>query len=244
MAAASLLPLMVAGTVVAGTVAQAGASTRPSVVPNSTVTVTPSKNLINGQVVQVNMSGFNDDADGTTLFIVQCSFQVLTKQSTDYCAVAAQSTTATTTNHAATAPLTIHTGAGFHPNKAGVKCDPKNSCVVIVTDNMDPNQIVDSGFALIDLGKTTKTTVTGKKTLKAGGTLKLKAVTSGGSSPSGKVVFKDGKKTIKTVTEKASGVVKAKEKHMKKGKHKITATYSGDANNQGSKATLKVKVKK
>ena len=79
--------------------------------------------------------------------------------------------------------------------------------------------------------------------LHKGAKLALTVKTSHGKAPTGTVTVKDGKKTIKKVKEKTTGVVKVVEKHMKKGKHKITATYSGDSNNKASKGTLKVTVK-
>jgi len=246
-AAASALSVVTAASLIATTGAGASATPRVGsiVIPNSTVKVVPATHLVDGQKVTVNMTKFNDDADGTVLHIAECSTKIFQDQSSEDCSVTAQATTAVVTNHAATAKLVIHTGANFHPNKKGVKCapGPKFTCDVIVTDNLDPTMIVDSGFAQLTLGKKTTTTLSGKKSVKAGSTLHLAIVTKGGHLPTGKVVVKDGSKVVKTLTEKTSGKLKTVEKHMKKGTHHLTATYSGDSSNLKSHGKLTVKVK-
>lgn len=248
-AAASALSVVTAGMMVAASTTGAGATTAahraPSVVPNATVTITPSKQLVNGEQITVHMSGFGTTA-GKTLHIGECSSQIFQHQSQDYCAVPSQATTATTdASGNATATYTVRTKT-WKPNNTSLhlKCDPRanHACDIIVADSLDPNMVQFAGFASLDLGKNTKTKLSGRSHVTAGSKLKLTAKTTNTFHPKGKVTFKDGKKTIKKVKEKASGVVKITEKHMKPGRHKITATYSGDPNNKTSKGKLKVKV--
>jgi Bacterial Ig-like domain (group 3)/Neocarzinostatin family len=245
-AAGTALSVLASGLMIATATTGAGvaaaAQRAPSVVPNATVTISPKSQLVDGEHVTVHMSGFNDP-DGTTLHIGQCSFQIFQHQEEKYCGITAQGTTATTTGGAATTTFTVRTKS-WKPQKAGLKCNPTNACDIIVTDNLDPSKVTYAGFAALDLGKKTKTTVSGKKKLKAGASLKLTSKTTNTFKPTGTVTFKDGKKTIKKVKESASGVAKVTEKHLKAGTHKITAVYSGDPNNKTSKGSLTVKVKK
>jgi predicted DNA-binding antitoxin AbrB/MazE fold protein len=248
-ATASVLALATAGALVATTATGAGAAASrhatPAVVPDGSAQVTPNNQLVDGEHVTIKIT-LPNDPDGTVLNVGECSTQILAHQSSDYCDnTPAHSAHPTLENHTATVNYTINMGSDFHPTKAGLKCDakPANTCAIVVTDSLNAQDVVDSAYTPLDMGRVTHTSVSGKKHLKAGAKLKLTANTTKAFHPTGKVVFRDGKKKIKTVTEKATGVVKAVEKHMKKGKHKITATYSGDTNNRPSKGKLTVKVK-
>jgi hypothetical protein len=250
-ATASVLSLSV-GTLGFATAASAGTtharshvhSVPSTVVPDGTVTISPSTQLVNGEVVQVTIN-FPTDPDGTVLNVGECSSHILTHQSVHECDnTDADSAHPTLNNHTATTPFTIRTGSSFHGDLAKRKCDPKpaHACYLVATDSKDPNSVVDSGFATLDFGKNTKTKLSGKKSIKAGSALKLKVVTSNTFHPSGKVVIKDGSKKVATLKEKASGTVKTTLKKLKKGKHKLSATYSGDSNNKTSKGKLTVTV--
>lgn len=77
------------------------------------------------------------------------------------------------------------------------------------------------------------------------GVLTVTVSAAGVPGPTGKVTVKDGKKVIATVTLKANklGKLTIKLPKLKKGKHQILVSYSGDAAIAGSKAkkvTLKV----
>jgi hypothetical protein len=225
------------------------------------VSVSPSKNLVNNDTVTVNISDFgNDTGPATTLYVVECTPKIVSPPNDpSHCdesdpTAEGQPPTApehvvkitNATNGSATAVFQVHTGANWLGKAPGDKCDAQNSCYVVVTDGQTAATTSWAGFAPVtfkDTRAVTKTKVKAPKSVKAGKTLKLKATTTGGTALSGKVTFKDGKKKIK-VKEKASGVVTAKEKHVKKGKHTITATYSGDSKNQPSSGKAKVKVKK
>ncbi|WP_029292161.1 Ig-like domain repeat protein [Cellulomonas sp. HZM] len=76
---------------------------------------------------------------------------------------------------------------------------------------------------------TPKVSVSGSSTIakKKTGTLTVK-VSATGVTPTGKVVVKDGKKTIKTVTL-TSGKATVKLPKLKAGKHKIVVTYTGSS---------------
>jgi hypothetical protein len=244
-AAASLLSVLVSGTVVAGAATQAGATPRAPSFTFGSVTASPKSNLVDKQVITAHVSGFATDPDGTTLYVTECSPLIVSQQDpTDCDQVMSHVANPTTTGGAATTKFTVRTGSDFVPTKHGLKCDPKNPCDLVVTDGKTLATTNWAAFTPLDFGKKTVTKVTGKKKLHKGAKLKLTVKTSHGKSPTGTVTVKDGKKTVKKVKEKANGTVKVVEKHMKKGKHKITATYSGDSNNKASRGTLKVTVKK
>lgn len=247
---------MAAGTIVATSASPAGAYAL------GTVTASPSSNLVDNQTITVHISGFGTDTGPeTTLYVVECTPKIVSSGGdTSYCDQSdptspTQSPTVPehvvkitdASNGTATATFPVHTGSDWLGTHPGAKCDFNNSCYVVVTDGQTEPTTNYAGFAPLtfkDTRAATKTKVTGAKKAKAGGKLKLTAKTTGGSALSGSVVFKDGSKKIKKVKETASGVVKAVEKKLKPGKHKITATYSGNSKNKGSKGTLKVKVKK
>jgi hypothetical protein len=244
-AAASLLSVLVSGIAVAGVATQASAAPHAPSFTFGSVSASPSKNLVDKQVISVHVSGFATDPDGTTLYVTECSPEIVAQQDpTDCDQTPAHVANPTTTGGAATTNFTVRTGTDFHPTKHGLKCDPKNPCDLVVTDGTTLATTNWAAFTPLDFGKKTVTKVSGKKKLHAGAKLKLTVKTSHGKAPTGTVIVKDGKKVVKKVKEKASGVVKVVEKHMKKGKHKITATYSGDSNNKASKGALKVTVKK
>ncbi|MEI5676142.1 MULTISPECIES: beta strand repeat-containing protein [unclassified Nocardioides] len=77
-----------------------------------------------------------------------------------------------------------------------------------------------------------------------GGKLTVVVKVPGLKRPLGSIVVKDGKKKVGATTLKAKnkGKVVVKLKKLKKGKRKLTITYSGDANVAPVKATVKIKV--
>lgn len=235
---------MTAALAVATTGTPAGAFAFGSVVG------TPNKNLVDGQVVNVTISGFG--TDNGPLYVAECSPLILTAQDPSYCdQTPADVTVVNATNGAATTPFTVHTGANFHPTKPGLKCDFNDPCYIVVTDGLTLDTTQYAGFQPVtfkDTRTVTSTKVKAKKKVKAGKTLKVTATTkpkgSSTASMTGTVVFKDGHKTFATKKEKAGGKVTAKLKHIKKGKHKITVSYSGDSNFQPSTGKVKVKAKK
>jgi hypothetical protein len=239
-AAGAVLSILSASAIVAVTAAPASAFAF------GTMTATPNQNLVNGQAITVKVSGFTNDPDGTVLYVVECSPLIVTQQDPSDCdQVPAEAKNPTTVGGAATAVFHVLTGSSFHPTKPGLKCDFQNPCDIVATDGKTLDTTNYAAFAPLtfkDPRAVTKTTVKGKKSLKAGASLKLTAKTAG-SKPTGTVVFKDGSKTIAKVAEKSSGVAKATEKKLKAGTHHITVSYSGDANNRPSVGKLTVKVK-
>ena len=89
------------------------------------------------------------------------------------------------------------------------------------------------GSQIVVVKNDSTTKVTSNSPVKHGAKAVIKAkVTAPNKAPSGKVTFKDGKKTIGTVSIK-KGVAVLK-KTLSKGKHTIKATYAGDAYTNGS----------
>ena len=73
--------------------------------------------------------------------------------------------------------------------------------------------------------------------LKAGHTVTFAAkvgTTQGGGTPTGKVLFEDGKTILGTSTLNASGVATLTTSTLAAGRHSITAIYKGDVNDAGS----------
>lgn len=82
------------------------------------------------------------------------------------------------------------------------------------------------------------------KTVKVGKTLKVKATLAGNVAPTGKVVAKEGKKTVGTAKLK-KGKATISIKGLKKGKHTILVSYGGDKrSNKSNVYGVTVKVKK
>lgn len=90
------------------------------------------------------------------------------------------------------------------------------------------------------------TAVKAPATVKKGKVAKLVATVSGGfTTPSGKVVFKDGSKKLGTATLNDAGKAVLKAKGLKVGKHSVTAKYAGDGYRTASKSgAVKFKVVK
>jgi hypothetical protein len=258
LAAATLLTVLGAGTLVATTGSPASAYAF------GVVSVSPSSNLVDNQMVTVTISGFGNDTGpatagcvpsgtqtcDTTLYVVECTPKVVsTGGDTTYCdqsdpTAVGQSPTApehvvkitNASDGSATAQFPVHTGKDWLGPHAGAKCDHADSCVIVVTDGTTAATTSWAGFKSVsfkDLRAATKTTIKGKKSAKANSKVALAITTKhtkGTAKLTGKVVVKDGSKKCATVREKASGKVTAKCK-IKSGKNKITAAFSGDAAN-------------
>jgi len=220
---------------------------RPSIIPTGTVSINPSKGLIDGQTITIHASGFNPAA-GTMLYAVECDPHAVAQQDESWCdvKVADAATPVAATAGAGTLTFKILTGSAFKPTHKGAACDfaaNSHQCIIVVTDAKVPTASTIGGFAnatFKDTRVASKTTLKGKKTAKANSKVTFTATTKGkGAKPTGKVLFKDNGKKVGSVKEKASGKVTEKIK-IKAGKNKITATYSGDANFKTStgKATV------
>ena len=102
------------------------------------------------------------------------------------------------------------------------------------------------GALEIPLGATATNLKASAAKVKPGKSVKLSATSSGPAvTPTGQVVFKDGDKTLATKNLNSDGVASFKVKHLKKGKHKFTATYLGDTfNDTSTSKTVVVKAKR
>lgn len=262
-AAAALMSIIAAGSLIAATTAPVSASTPAhpgATIVFTTVKVTPAKNLVDKQVVKVNVTDQKSHTwsgdSVTTLYFAECSPLAVSKLSEDYCDTSNIATVTGTALKGSTAKanLTIDTSTAGDFNAANKKavCGGFGhlKCIVLVVDSTSTTTVTSFGQTPIsfkDLRPLTKTKVTSKKTVKLHKALKFKVRTThakGTAHPTGKVVFRDGKKKLKTVKESKSGKVTFKGKFSKAGKHHITATYSGDKNYQPSVGKVTITVKK
>ncbi len=107
-------------------------------------------------------------------------------------------------------------------------------------------QTASAATANVTIAKMTSTTTAALAAtqIKPGKAAKLTVtvVVTGEPLPTGKIVVKDGTKVVKTVTLSASreGVITIKIKKLKKGKHKLKASYAGTSTIVGSKARKQV----
>ena len=98
----------------------------------------------------------------------------------------------------------------------------------------------------VTIAKMTSTTTSrlAATTIKPGKAAKLTVtvVVPGEPAPTGKIVVKDGRKIVKTVSLSATrkGVILIKIKKLKRGKHKLKASYAGTPTIVGSKAKAAV----
>jgi len=258
--ATTSLAILTSGLAVAGTAVSASASTPHAVrAPNVTIigvaTVSPKDNLVDGQQVNVSVSGFPAVDAGQPMYVFQCSQTAVSQQDQAYCDtnladVHNVTFDATTTNGKATGSTTFNVleGASFKPTKAA-KCDHFHGCYIVVSDSNDPTtaNVEFGAITFADSRAKSQTKVQLPKSLpKAGKTLKFKVgvVGIGTATAKGKVKITDNGKTVKKAKVPSSGLIKVTEKHIAKGKHKVTASYGGDKNYQPSKDKASFKIKK
>jgi Bacterial Ig-like domain (group 3) len=233
--------------------------------------LTPNKNLVPGQTVTITVHNFPgaDSADhndvGQPMYVFQCAAQALSTNDQSYCDVHPEDGNNTQTfttdpndaNKAAgTSTYTIRAGSAFRAANPKAKCgfSPKagstsSTCFVVVADEQTQSDNTSVGFAQFtfkDNRGTSTTKIKAPKTLKAGKTLKAKITVKGSHSGSvaGKVIVTDKGKKIAKKNVSSSGVLKVKEKHAKKGKHKLVAKYAGNNSFKSSSGKATVKVKK
>jgi hypothetical protein len=240
------MSVIAAGSLIAATGAPAAAGTHAGVKPAytlATMTVTPVKHLVDGQVVTVDLSNFGPT---TTIYVAECAGSVLSKKSIKYCDTTNLVTLTGVTGGAATTPFTIHTGTDFKAPKG--QCGvPAPACLILASDSLNVkkiNYVIFKQLGFKDVRALTKTKLIAKKKVKLGKKLTLVAKTTHGSTkPTGTVTFLDNGKKLKTVKEPATGKAKLKHKFTKKGKQHITVKYSGDFNYKPSKAKEVIVVK-
>jgi hypothetical protein len=230
-AAATLMSVMAAGSIVAATSGPAAARTSPNLkIITGGVTVKPAAtNLLNNHKVTVNIKGFTGS---TTLYVAECAAQVIGKRSLTYCDQTNLVTLTGVVGGKATTPFTIHAGAGFKPGTTAAKCQYKQNCLILVADSMTVADINNVGFQTITFkGVGTKTKVTSKKKITAGKTLVFKATTThskGTGLPTGAVTFLANGKKFAKVAEKKTGKVTVKHKFKKAGTYHILVEYAGN----------------
>jgi hypothetical protein len=253
------MPAVALGTMVvaSGTAsAHPAHPSRPSVNITGQVTISPSKNIVNGETITINASNFSPEA--TDIYAVECDPRVIAKQDESWCDVndADAAVPVTPVLGAATLTMKALTGSSFKATHKGAACgfsSPAHQCWIVVTDSKTPTADTTAGFAIVTFKDTrgaTTTKVKGKKAAKTGTKVTFTATTKkhGSAKLSGTVLFRDnGKKVGKAVKEKASGKVTEKIK-LKSGKNTITAAYSGSTSYKPStgkaKATGQKKKKK
>jgi hypothetical protein len=256
-AAATLMSVIAAGSLLAASGVPAAAATHGNALSRpgftlETVTVTPATNLPDNKVVTVDASGFTGD---TTLYVAECSADVVGKMSLNYCDTTNFQTLTGVTGGAATTQFTVHSGTDFQAPAKSAHCGGFTAsgkaipeCLILVADSTTVSDINYVGFediAFKDVRAVSKTTIAGKKKVTKGHSLVLTAKTSHGSAtPTGSVIFKDNGKKIGKVKESATGKVKLKHKFAKSGKQHITASFSGDATNKPSTGKVTITVKK
>jgi hypothetical protein len=248
-AAAALLSVAVAGSLVAASGAPALAGTRAkpaSITGFGVVTVTPSKNLVNGQIVKVAASKFTG---ATKLYAAECSALAVKNVSEDYCdTTMADLKVVPASKGGATFSFKILTGSSMHPTK-GPSCAWPQTCYLVVANGPTLATTTIVAFPKInfkDPRPLTKTKVSAKKKVTAHKAVLIRAATThkGTAALSGKVTFFDNGKKIGAVKEKASGKVSLKHKFKKAGKQHIVAKYSGNKSYQPSHGKATVTVKK
>lgn len=246
-AAATLMSVIAAGSLIAATGAPAvAAGAHAGAQPAYTfaaITVTPVKHLVDGQVVTVDLSKFGPT---TKIYVAECAASVISKKSSKYCDRTNLVTLTGVTGGAATTPFTIHTGTDFKAPKG--QCGvPAPACLILAADSLNVkkiNYVIFKQLGFKDTRALTTTKLIAKKKVKLGKKLTLVAKTTHGvTKPTGTVTFLDNGKKLKTVKEPATGKAKLKHKFTKKGKQHITVKYSGDFNYKPSKAKEVIVVK-
>ena len=230
---------LAAGVVIA--TALAGASWSPAEAKaTGTATVTPSDHLVDGESVDVALSGF---PAGAMVVGVQCDERILSTGDNTYCNLGNIAFLTPDENGNATTTFTVNAGAGFtSANGTGV-CDAQHPCVLAFSTQGQPE--ATNAVASIAFGSTTTTDAgPAKRTVKAGQKVKL-AVTVGSEvegMPTGSVVVKDGTTELAAKSLSDSGEVSFNLR-LTPGQHKLKVRYTGDAAYLASSDAVAVTVK-
>jgi hypothetical protein len=247
--AATVMPVLALGTIVAMGSSASARPARPSISPTGVVKISPSKNIVQGTVITMHASGFNP-APGTMLYGIECDPRAVSTLNDKYCDINPKdaATPVPATLGSGTLTFKALTGKFFRPGIKGAACGfgvNENQCVFVVSDTKTPSDTTIAGFAFAtfkDTRAASKTTLKGKKSAKANSKVTFKIATTGkGGKATGKVIVKDNGKKVATGKEKnGKATVKFK---IKKGKNKLTAAYAGSTLFKPStgKATIKGK---
>jgi hypothetical protein len=232
-AAASLMSVLVAGSMIAASTASASAhpGAKPANISHlANATVTPKANLTDGQVVKIAASKFPKAT--TTLYAVECSSQVIKAVDETYCdQTPADVAVAPASGGKANFKFTIHTGANFHATHSGAVCAYPRTCYIVIANGATAETATYAAIPTVTFkGAVAKLKVKAPSTVKVGKSATITVTTThkGTVKPTGKVVFTDNGKKIGSVKESKSGKVHLKHKFTKKGKQHIKVTYSGD----------------
>ena len=268
--ATSVLSLATVGAMIAASTPGAGAAPAvhraPSVhIADPSAKLVPNKNIVPGQTVTISVKNFPESDLDMPMYVFQCAAQALATQDQSYCDLHPEdgnnsqvfTQDPNDSNHVVgTSPYVVRAGSAFRATNPNAKCgfsakagSSSNTCYIVVSDT--PTQTADTnvGFAPYsykDIRGTSTTKIKAPKTLKAGKTLKIKITVKGSKSGSvaGKLTVTDNGKKISKKSISKSGVLKVKEKHVKKGKHKLAAKYAGNNSFKASSGKATVKVKK
>jgi len=108
------------------------------------LTITPSTALVNGQSVQVSATGF---APNSPVFVAECSALDVTGAACDQTPAHIVATQADAAGALATT-FTVFTGAVGNGECAAVS----DNCVLVATDNVDPNAVNTVAYNTIEFG--------------------------------------------------------------------------------------------
>jgi hypothetical protein len=229
--AAVTLPAVMCGSIVLGT---GVASAAPTIVP---LGVAPSMNLVDGQKVTLTITKFGNET--SPVFAAVCTNKVAVSESSNDCDIAKAVPGNVTNGKGTIKNFPVQAGSDYADADGG-KCSFKdNDCLVVVTDNLTPSNANFAGAGGITFVNPKKTATKVKaKSVKAGHKTKVivqtkKAGKAAAGSLRGKVILKDGAKTVGHKKENAKGKVTFRVK-LHAGKNKLKAIYKGNKHFNGS----------
>jgi hypothetical protein len=240
-AATALVAAVIVNGIAVGGAAGAAAGnrgpSRPALLGFGVATVSPARSLLDGQMVQVQASGFGT---ATTLYAVECTRRaILATHHGRWCDRTSDHTaTAVATNGAATFPFMIRTGGDFHPLDSTAACGYNHDdgkCDIVVADSLNLSKAQYVAYPTITFKDPRTVTTTAvaptRWTVAAGTVVTLTARTSHATDTAtltGTVVFSDNGSAFASVNERATGKVTAKLRTPHIGKQRITVRYSGN----------------
>jgi hypothetical protein len=207
------------------------------------VTASPHKNLNNGQTITVSEKGFSNPSSGAGLTVGECSQAVV--KSMNALADCNLGNVGMIPAGKKSTKLTVVSNKSYS-DADGNKCDPKTSCLVVVTDNPLAPTVFAAAKITFSNQQATHTKIKGKDSVDKGKKLKLtiKTTHKGAGKLSGKVTITANGKKIAKAKETKSGKVSVKLKFKKTGKEKIVAQYGGDKKFRASSGKKTIKVTK
>jgi Bacterial Ig-like domain (group 3) len=250
LAAVALSAVALGSLVALGGTASAhpAAVARPAILPSGTMTVTPNKNLVDGEKVTVKVSGIGGGGPNSTpngIYVGQCDSRAAAgTQDPTWCDrnLADGANNDADTDGSGTFTLTIHThtGVDFLATHPGANCSYSaagHACILVAAN--DPTAPTEAALAYLYFKNPAVATTTSVKAsvnkAKAGTNVAFVAKVVHKGKVTGKVTFFDNGKKFAVVKLASTGLAKAKHK-IAVGANKITASYAGDVNNKSSKS--------